>query len=87
MIAKVDPTKFMHDKSSPSPYPPSLNAVAKFAFGGLTHIWEAKGALLRDGNRRNAGPPFINCHCFVPDGPHEYGFFPRPKRIPQLRPI
>jgi hypothetical protein len=43
--------------------------------------------LLGDGGRCNADPPFINCHCFMPDGPHESDFLVGPNHVPNLRPL
>lgn len=77
----------MHDKCGPSPCPPNLNAIPGFVFDRFTHVWEAKGTSFGDRRWCNASPSYINCHCFMPNGPHERGFFPGPKQIPHLRPI
>jgi hypothetical protein len=46
VVARVNPTKFMHDISSPPPCPPSLNTIPKFMLDRLASVRKAKNALL-----------------------------------------
>lgn len=44
-----------------------------------------KKTFLRDRSKCDVSPPFIDCHCFVPNKAHERGFFPITQQVPNLR--
>ena len=87
VITRSNPTEFMHDEYDPSPCPPCLDTVPEFVLDWFTSIQEAKWALFGNRGWSNFGPPLIDCHNLMPNGPHECSFFTGAERVPHLGPI
>ena len=85
-VAGSNSTKLMHNVSSPSPCPPSLNTIPKLVFYRFTSVRKAKDTLLGDASRRNSGSPLVNRHRLMPNRPNEGGLLAATKRVPHLRP-
>ena len=65
IILSPHPAKLVHDTSSSSPRPPSLDTIPKLMLNGFDSVRETKHALLRKGCLCDAGPPLINGNRFV----------------------
>ena len=79
--------KIVHNSGSPTPRPPSLDAIPKFMLHGLARMRKTKNTLLRNWRRGDAGLPFIDGNRFVLNWPHKCRFLTRSKWVPYLWPI